>query len=379
MLHPLLVDYLIERYVERSHSVILDPFCGSGVTLLQGILRGHDVIGLDINPIALLICDAKTTIYDADLLRKEFDDLRRSIVTRGSMDIPQIRNIDIWYDPSVVADLGRIRHVLKKRTYHYSSFFTACFAFVCRNQSFTRNGEFKRYRVQQAKRESMKNEVLPVFISHTGKMMEEFLRDDLPNRSSILQLQDVESHIPSELNADMILTSPPYGDSGTTVAYEQYTSFGYEWTCDLTPKFRATSDYHKLSLGNKKDICDEVEQDGILMETVARVREADPKRALDVLRFFNGYRRTLTNIYRRLRIGGCMCFVVGNRTVKGVEIPMDQISASFMEGLGLTLLSISVRELSNKVMPSRNSPTNVKGLMSKTMSKEYIVVCRRDV
>ena len=31
------------------------------------------------------------------------------------------------------------------------------------------------------------------------------------------------------LKYDLVVTSPPYGDSGTTVAYGQYTSFGSEW------------------------------------------------------------------------------------------------------------------------------------------------------
>ena len=378
MLHPLLVDHLVEKYVGNARSVILDPFCGSGVTLLQGIMHGHDVVGFDINPIALLISKAKAMNYDEGTLRNEFKDLRETIVGKGAKDIPPIRNIDTWYDPRVVGDLGRIRHVLRRKTYRYSSFFTACFALVCRNQSFTRNGEFKRYRMHEAKRLCMKNEVLPLFLSHANAMIEAFLQDELPSRDARLELRDVETDIPNDIEADMILTSPPYGDSGTTVAYEQYTSFGFEWTNDLTPDFQVDCGYYKLSLGNKKCIGHELARHGVLMDVVERIDEADPKRAMEVLRFFSGYHRALTNISRCLKPGGYMCFVVGNRTVKNQKIPMDQITASFMVAMGLAFDSISIREISNKVMPSRNSPTNVTGCKSNTMSMEYIVVCRKD-
>ena len=378
MLHPLLVDHLIDTYVDHGRGVIFDPFCGSGVTLLQGIMHGHDVVGVDINPIALRISKAKTTKYDERIFRREFSDLRDKTRRETQFDIPPIRNIDNWYEPSIVADLGRIRHVLKSSIYNYSSFFTTCFAHVCRNQSFTRNGEFKRYRMDEVKRLSMKNEVLPMFISHTKSMMEVYLQGEVPNRTTRLELQDVEAGISNDIEADLILTSPPYGDSGTTVAYEQYTSFGFEWTNDLIPEFQANHDYYKLSLGNKKQHRHDLEEHGVLMDTIERIEKADPKRAMEVLRFFISYHRALTNILTCLKPGGSVCFVVGNRTVKNHRIPMDQITASFMVAMGLSFESISVREICNKVMPSRNSPTNVMGNTSKTMSSEYIVVCRKD-
>lgn len=379
MLHPLLVDHLVETYVDKARGMILDPFCGSGVTLLQGIMHGHDVVGVDINPIALRISKAKTTIYDERTFRREFDDLREKIGRETQVDVPPIRNIDNWYDPSIVTDLGRIRHILKSSNYRYSSFFTTCFAHVCRNQSFTRNGEFKRYRMDEVKRLSMKNEVLPVFMSHTNAMMEVFLQKELPNRSTRLELRDVEAGTPIDVEADVILTSPPYGDSGTTVAYEQYTSFGFEWTNDLIPDFQTNRDYYKLSLGNKKCDYHELAGHDVLMDTIEQIDKVDPKRASEVLRFFISYYRALANISPCLKPGGYVCFVVGNRTVKNRRIPLDQITASFMVAMGFTFESISVREICNKVMPSRNSPTNVIGNKSKTMSSEYIVVCRKQI
>lgn len=49
-------------------SVVLDPFCGSGTVLVEALIRNHTAIGIDTNPIARLITQAKTTSLDKDLL-----------------------------------------------------------------------------------------------------------------------------------------------------------------------------------------------------------------------------------------------------------------------------------------------------------------------
>ena len=40
--------------------VVLDPFCGSGTTLVEGRAAGLDVVGSDLNPLAVRIARAKT-------------------------------------------------------------------------------------------------------------------------------------------------------------------------------------------------------------------------------------------------------------------------------------------------------------------------------
>lgn len=77
---------------------------------------------------------------------------------------------------------------------------------------------------------------------------------------------------------------------------------------------------------------------------------------------------------KNLNENGRVCFVVGNRTVGGVQIPMDQITADFFTMLGLNFENIFVRDILNKVMPLKNSPTNKSGVTKKTMLNEYIVI-----
>lgn len=385
MLHPLLVNFLIEMYAENG-DVVFDPFCGSGVTLLQAGVKGYESVGFDINPMALLIARTKTATYQRKKLLEEFNDLSNSL-SEGVMsrpdscqlDIPSIRNKDYWYSNDVINDLGRIRHDLKNRPYENLEFFLTIFAFVCRNQSFTRNGEFKRYRMKAEKIAKTKNEVFPRFFSRVCEMIEVFSDTDIPRENSRPILANSEKRIPSSITYDLVITSPPYGDSQTTVAYGQYTSFGSEWVKGLNIH-AGTSDNYKIDrecLGKEGKLNEELSKHEILTKTIEQINTVDPVRAKEVLYFFNGYYNAIQNVVENLKEKGRVCFVVGNRTVKSVNIPMDQITSSFLDSIGLNFEGIFVREILNKVMPSRNSPSNKVGVRSKTMSNEYVVVFRK--
>ena len=115
-----------------------------------------------------------------------------------------------------------------------------------------------------------------------------------------------------------------------------------------------------------------------MTNTIEQIDSVDSRRAKEVLYFFNGYYNAVRNIVENLNEKGRVCFVVGNRTVKSIQIPTDQITSSFLDSFGLNFERILVREILNKVMPSRNSPSNKAGVKSKTMSNEYVVVFRKN-
>ncbi len=380
MLHPLLVDCLIDRYT-KENDVIFDPFCGSGVTLLQAALKGRHSIGFDINPLALTIARAKTKCYDKELLWLEYKDIKAKILTNADdehkMEIPAIRNIDYWYKDEVMRDLGRVRYILKHGNYQYIDFFLALFAFICRDQSLTRKGEFKRYRVKQADVDKTQNKVFSTFRSHARAMINVFTNETGPRASSQPIYTNSEDTFPEHLEYDIVISSPPYGDSRTTVAYGQFSSFGLDWISGIGEAKNETN-IDSAGLGRRGELNADLQHFGILSELVDSIRHIDNKRAKDVLHFFNGYYKVLKNVVGHLRDDGKVCLVVGNRRVKGIQVPLDQITASFLESMGMRFEVIFARNIHNKIMPARNSPTNTRGITSETMSKEFIVVFNKE-
>ena len=74
----------------------------------------------------------------------------------------------------------------------------------------------------------------------------------------------------------------------------------------------------------------------------------------------NDYKSSIDNVAKAVRHKGRIAYVVGNRTVKGVQIPLDYITVELFEKNGFDHITTIVREIPNKRMPKANSPTNKK-------------------
>ena len=71
-----------------------------------------------------------------------------------------------------------------------------------------------------------------------------------------------------------------------------------------------------------------------------------------------------------------MGIVVGNRTVKEIQIPTDEIIIELCKKDFFHHKTIA-REIPNKRMPRKNSPTNIIGKTVNTMLEEFIIILER--
>ena len=103
---------------------------GGGVTFLQSSLKKHKSIGCDINAIGIINSESKNDRLDIVVLEIEFEAISQAILSVIHTDIPDIHNIDYWYIPTVIEDLGKIRYVLGHNKYIYKDLFVVCFVYV---------------------------------------------------------------------------------------------------------------------------------------------------------------------------------------------------------------------------------------------------------
>ena len=116
---------------------------------------------------------------------------------------------------------------------------------------------------------------------------------------------------------------------------------------------------------------------GIIDKTIEKISYKDKKRAQEVYSFYSDYSKSIANVSTVIKHNGYACYVVGNRTVKGITLPTDEITKCLFEECGFKHKNTFIRSIPNKRMPSKNSPTNEVGKKETTMNNEYIVVMQK--
>jgi len=110
---PQLVEVLLDRYLPAGGHV-LDPFAGSGTTLVQALESGLDATGVEVAAFNCLLTRVKTARYDLDALGDEL----RDVCTRlGSLPAKRRAANDYvraWYAPDAAAELLAFRDLVRE-------------------------------------------------------------------------------------------------------------------------------------------------------------------------------------------------------------------------------------------------------------------------
>ena len=400
---PQIAARLLERYASPGDWV-LDPFCGSGTVLVEARLHKINSIGIDVNPLACLLAEVKSTPINPEILKKEWKALKAKLSRDFELfrfgtlkvELPDFygTNIDYWYKPVTMKELTIIRnHIEKIQDEKVRKFFEVPFSLTVRNVSGVKKGEYKLVRIPKEKWKKFLPNTLEEFtknVMNALRRMEEFYQrcynKQVVSRVFMADTRNMLSReFPEEANnlllenpPKVIVTSPPYGDSRTTVAYGQFSRLSALWL-SFEKNFRKDliMSVDKLSLGgNPKNI---YRLDlPTLHQTLLLIERNDGMRALDVAAFFSDLYKCLQKMYRVLADGGYCCIVIANRTVRRIQIPTHIIIAEMGVEIGFENDVVVIpRNIPTKRLPWENAPENIPGLKGKTMSRENIVIMRK--
>lgn len=426
----------IIRMVKELQPVhaLFDPFAGSGTVLVEGMLSGIETVaGNDINPLALLLTKVKTTPIKHDLLVKETDSLLSRISSRRSelswaldsidsyiidtlgldvagkkgwgdeapkyleqfceekkLDIivPDFKNLGYWFRPRVILELSIIKTEIEKiQDKDVRDFIFIALSESIRFVSNRRNGEFKMFRMPVAKVQTFNpdvfNEFKKILIRNIDKMQdfcETLEKENAHPKVSVFRNDACTLTDAPDDTYDLIITSPPYGDSRTTVAYGEYSRLSLQWInlFDLTEKEIMGVDRSLMGGKKYRNGFEFTLQSPTLRESLERIKDTDVERAGDVYSFYADLDASIKSVAAKTCSGGYQFWVVGNRTVKNELLKTDVIITELAPQYGLTPIFTVDRNIPNKVMPSQNSPTNVSGATGSTMTMEHIIILRKN-
>jgi len=115
---PQLVEVFLRKYF-KSGQTILDPFLGSGTTLLEANLLNMDSIGIELSEFSHLIAKVKTQKYNIELLEKEILDIlnktkefSQKIQKNEDWNFEPSEYFKIWYHPRAIKEVYFYRSLI---------------------------------------------------------------------------------------------------------------------------------------------------------------------------------------------------------------------------------------------------------------------------
>lgn len=320
---PQIARMAIEEFSDEG-DVILDPFCGSGTTLIEANLLRRNCIGVDLNPLACLISRVKTTPLEigelkpavGELLEDLYSNLNRATLDDFSRavdpEIPEFPNREYWFQENALIGLGILKALISRiEDGRVRDFYQVAMSLIVKEVSnasslyhLTRSRNPKRvgrldvYRRFERKIRSMVG------------AMEDYQAKANPNPIEIRcgdarKLGDL-----SEVNC--VITNPP------NFLFDFVRCFKiYFWWLDLGDIL----EFDKRMIGTKR-IDSKPHSLGVdfVDELVSQIEEKNNLAAAALSKYYSDMGKVFGEIYRLLKDGGYCCIYASDPKLYGSTI-----------------------------------------------------------
>ncbi len=361
---PQIPRFCLETYSDVGDDV-LDPFMGSGTTLLESFITGRDSYGIDIHPLARLIAKVKITPVDPKGLVSSAENLLSSI--RNDCDdnsawIPEIPNREHWFRPRVLSELATIKkNIWSTRSGDHQDFFKICFSSIIRKVSNSDNDSLiPEVTSFQKKLDAQGKNSYDALIR-----FENTVRNKLIDAADMWRLSkevgekfkktpkvsiignDARDIALDDSSIDLAVTSPPYASAVHYVSVhklEMYWLGLINETAGLDSRIVGTARAYVADYGSWKPRTNLPELGSILTELMSK----DKKSAYVVYKYFDEMRKSFDEVNRVLRRNGRYCMVVGENTFRRVRIPTYRVLAAVAHRSGFDLEKTFMYDVINR-------------------------------
>jgi SAM-dependent methyltransferase len=353
--HPPVARALLDRYT-RPGDVVLDPFCGSGTLLVEALASGRAAKGVDIDPLAVFVTNAKLAVLSERTLtrtlrsvktrlraherpapeyeRRQFEDIAESTLrrtrARESLWIPNIPNIRHWFRRYVIIDLARIRRAIDDAAVseRYRRVLLLAFASIVRAASNADPVPVSGLEVTaHMKRRDAEGRLINPF-----KLFERALDR---HAAGYIDFADVAARGVAAVarhgdatrgrkyeGVDAVITSPPYHNAVDYYRRHQLETFWLGLVSDQQSRLRLKHRYigrHRISK-TEEALLGGGRETPFIRRWHDAMGDVSAERARDFRHYAHKMHRALERLSRTLQPGARCIFVVGHSSWNGNEL-----------------------------------------------------------
>ena len=136
---PQIPRWAIQQY-SKPDDLVLDPFAGSGTTLVEAVLNQRVGLGVDFDKFSQLLCKVKTTKYDEKLLTK-INNIATNFKIQAKTNrdfLPDLHNLSHWFPEQNISKLSSLLGEIEQYSFDKKcyNFLLVCFASSIRKCSY---------------------------------------------------------------------------------------------------------------------------------------------------------------------------------------------------------------------------------------------------
>ncbi len=326
---------------------VLDPMCGSGTVARASVETGLQCVGVDIDPLAVLMSRAWITRLEPDSIRAAAHKLVETAkslsdgVVERTADPETERFISYWFAPRQEAELARLATVLRQQCGPVKDTLAVALSRIIVSKemmaSLARDTSHSRpHRVA----DSNDFDVYAGFL-RSARYLATRLEPDLIKGQAEIRLGDARTleGIDDE-SFDLALTSPPYLNAIDYLRGHRLTLvwLGYE--------MKPLRQIRSISVGAEKMMLEKDTSVDILSFVLARENSEIGRRYLGwIQRYAYDIDAILFQIRRVVKRSGQLVMVLGNSFIRGAEIDNAGLVEALAEEAGFQLENRHVREI----------------------------------
>lgn len=362
----------------KAGDTVLDPMCGSGTVVRLAADCKRRAIGVDLDPLAVIItrtaCHgawAKNLEERAERLADRAGRFGRQLPEWVKKDAETREFVEYWFAPEQAEDLSRLARALKTCPRSDDPLRVAFSRMIVTKEmaaSLARDTSHSRpHRVA----DTNDYDVFTEFVK-SAKRLETLVQATSTAHRPSIRLGDARHlNFMKDASVDLVVTSPPYLNAIDYLRGHKMSLVWMGWTASAIRELRGVSVGVERGLEKVRP-----EVRTIAENAVPRMSDLPTRRQSMVLRFTHDMDRLARSLARVTKPNGHVVMVVANSQLKGVTISNAAICAGAAERNGFELKEETVRPLPgrHRYLPP---PAATSGTLAQRMNDEIVYTFKR--